>query len=156
MPKDNNEWELTIMDAILSRQQNIEEILAFNNQSAQYGLTMTTQQAIALTESCKDSLKRNRRIELNGNIIIRLISSFCDSPYISQQDYEETLHELIDLFYDFKNDTWDMITDNELIEFMKEAFNSNCCGSCEMLAEELMRLSQHIHEGKTFCCYNCK
>lgn len=46
--------------------------------------------------------------------------AFCNSPYISNENYEDTLHELIGMFYDFKNDTWDAVTDDELIMFYEK------------------------------------
>ncbi|MGN0660946.1 MAG: DUF6323 family protein, partial [Oscillospiraceae bacterium] len=46
---------------------------------------------------------------------------------------------------------WDAVTDNELIGFMKDAFNGNCKGSLELLSElALSQLSRHIHCGRSF------
>lgn len=71
--------------------------------------------------------------------------------YISNENYEDTLHELIGMFYDFKNDTWDAVTDDELISFMKKAFNGRCRGSLVLLSSEaLPQLSKHIHSGRSF------
>lgn len=56
---------------------------------------------------------------------------------------------IINLFYYLKNDTWDTISDDGIIEFMKNAFNSRCHGSIELLSGEALRLSEHIHSGKT-------
>ena len=75
--------------------------------------------------------------------------AFCDSPYIKNDTYEDTLHEIINLFYYLKNDTWDTISDDGIIEFIKTAFNSRCHGSIELLSGEALRLSEHIRSGKT-------
>ena len=50
--------------------------------------------------------------------IKKLIEAFCDSPYIMQSNYEETLEELQDIFYFFKGEAMEQISDDELIEFM--------------------------------------
>ena len=85
------------------------------------------------------------------SVIEKLIHSFADSPYIDVENSEETLHRLIDIFYSFKSDTWESVSDNQLIEFMKDAFDGSCRGSLELLeAREMALLSSHIHGGKSF------
>lgn len=141
----------SINNTVIKQQENINNILSYNKYTNKYGLLLTEKQATALVKSQKNSLQKTGRIELGNGIIDKLIIAFYDSPYISQPNYEETLHELIDLFYDFKNDTWESVTDNELINFMSTAFNETCHGSLELLtSRELMQLTQHIHEGKSF------
>ncbi len=96
------------------------------------------------TLSKVDALTEKEYAELD-----KLILAFCNSPYINKDTYEDTFHELINLFYDLKNNTWDTISDDDVIEFMKNAFNNRCHGSLELLSGEALRLSEHIHCGKT-------
>ena len=77
-------------------------------------------------------------MELGGGAARAIISAFCDSPYITQEDYAETLQGLIELFYDFKNDTYDRVSDEALIRCMKHAFDGECRGSLELLADEAL------------------
>ena len=127
------------------------EVLSCNELTASYGLTLTEQQATALVTTRGEVLKKTGRIEWNGGILQKIIIAFCDSPYLTEQNYEDTLHELIELFYEFKNDTLDGVTDDKLIEFMKVSFNGKCCGSLELLASrELTDLAKHIHGGHSF------
>ena len=66
-----------------------------------------------------------------------------------QEDYEQTLHEVTGLFYEFKNETMDIVSDDELIDFMKEAFNGFCKGSLELLAgRALPMLAEHVRSGE--------
>ena len=63
--------------------------------------------------------------------IKKLIEAFCDSPYIMQSNYEETLEELQDIFYFFKEEAMEQISDDELIEFLLKIkpyviFYGNC------------------------------
>ena len=131
------------------KQQAVDKILACNEEIKKYGLALNEQQALALVQARTDALKENRRIELNGSIVDKLILAFCNSPYIDKNTYESILHELIGLFYDLKNSTWDTVSDNDIIEFMKNAFNNRCHGSLELLSDESLRLSEHIRCGKT-------
>lgn len=145
----NSEFSLVAINSSLMERQAADKILACNDEIGKYGLVLTKQQALALVQTRTNALKENKRIELNGGIVDKLILAFCDSPYIGKDTYEGTLHELINLFYDLKNNTWDTISDDNIIEFMKNAFNNRCGGSLELLSGEALRLSEHIHCGGT-------
>lgn len=145
----NSDFSLVAMSGSLMEQQATDKILACNEEIGKYGLVLTEQQALALVQTRTSALKENKRIELNGGIVDKLVLAFCNSPYIDEDTFEDTLHELIGLFYDLKNNTWDTISDDDVIEFMKNAFNNRCHGSLELLSSEALRLSEHIHSGKT-------
>ncbi len=145
----NSDFSLIAMNSSLMERQMADQILACNEKIEKYGLVLTEQQALALMQTRTNALKENKRIELNGGVVDKLILAFCDSPYIDQDNYEDTLHELISLFYDLKNNTWDTVSDDEVIGFMKDAFNNRCHGSLELLSGEALRLSEHIHRGRT-------
>lgn len=144
-----SDFSLATINHALVEQQTADKLLACNEELAKYGLVLTQQQALALAQTRANALKENNRIELNGGIVDKLILAFCDSPYIQKDTYEDALHELINLFYDLKNNTWDTVSDDDMIQFMKNAFNDRCYGSIELLADEALRLSEHIHCGGT-------
>lgn len=151
MSEENLYLSLSSIGGALMEQRITDKILACNQDTAVYGLVLTQEQAVALAHTRTSALKDTKRIEFNSGIIDKLIMAFCNSPYISNENYEDTLHELIGMFYDFKNDTWDAVTDDELISFMKKAFNGRCRGSLELLSSEaLPQLSKHIHSGRSF------
>ena len=147
MNNGGTDFALVTINSIVDQKQMVEEILTCNSETKQYGLTLNEQQALALAKTRTSALKENKRIEFRGGIVNQLILSFKDSPYITQDNFESTLHELINLFYEIKNNTWEQISDTDLIEFMKLAFDNKCCGSMELLADEAVRLSEHIHRG---------
>ena len=139
---------LLVTDSVLMLQQAVGEILALNEKTAEYGLTLTEEQAEALAVSRQENLRSAGRIEFGGGIIRLLAEAFCDSPYVNRQNWEETLHGLLELFYSFKNETWDAISDRDLIAFMRQAFNGSCGGCLELLADrELPAFSEQIHKG---------
>ena len=148
---DNSDlhFSLVVISNSFMERQTTDKILACNKELGKYGLALTEQQALALAQTRTNALKENKRIELNGSVVDKLVLAFCDSPCIKNDTYEDTLHEIINLFYYLKNDTWDTISDDGIIEFMKNAFNSRCHGSIELLSGEALRLSEHIHSGKT-------
>ncbi len=105
-----------------------------NNISAKFGLSLSNKQIEELIVERKESLKNNGRVEFGESIIKKLIYEFCDSPYIDQENYEYTLCELQESFYYFKNESNNLIPDDELIEFLKSAFDNDAGGSIEYLA----------------------
>lgn len=139
-------FELELFNSGLIQKQAISEILKMNEKTAKYGIVLTEQQAAALVKTRSDSLKNAGRIEFNGGVIDKLILAFCDSPYITQQNFEDSLHELVDIFYSFKNETLDRISDNHLISLMQKSFNGTCCGSLELLSgRELPALARKLN-----------
>lgn len=78
-------------------------------------------------------LKNEGRIEFGRSILPQIIQIFCDSSYISQDNYVETLIRLQEIFYEYKNEMHDEITDEELLTFMKEQFEEVCFGDLQYL-----------------------
>ena len=141
---------LEIMNAFssLMQKQAVDEILKCNDYTFRYGLTLTRQNAIELVETRTLSLKRYGRVEFGGGVINKIIREFSDFPYISMHNYVETLHELIEIFYFYKNETLDLISDDELIKFMKNSFDGKCQGSLELLSgRELYKMARNLRYG---------
>ena len=118
---------------VLSATQQTQELLACNDTTAAYGLQLTTRQAQALLDTRSAALRKTGRVELGGSILKKVVLTFCDSPYLTQESYEETLHQLVDAFYYFKNETEDRVGDDALLRYMKQAFDGSCRGSMELL-----------------------
>jgi hypothetical protein len=132
----------------LIQKQAIGEVIKCNDYTEQFGLLLTQAQAIELVETRSLSLRDNGRIEFGGGVIDKIIKEFCDSPYISMQNYAATLHELIETFYYYKNETLDLISDDDLIKFMKSAFDGVCQGSIDLLSgRELYQLARNLRFG---------
>ena len=138
-------FALTIQN--MKKKQLAMEIKKCNEITMKYGVTLSDTQIENLINKRFESLKNTGRIEFGDGILKELIEAFCDSPYIIQENYEETLEELQDIFYFFMGEAMDQIADDELIEFMKEYFNGECQGSIEYLSgtnlEELCRNTRY-------------
>ena len=127
-----------------------QELQDCNKISSKYGLCLSETQVQNLIEKRFKALKDMGRIEFGEGILKKLIYAFCDSPYVYRDDYGETLLELQEIFYYFKNESEDKIPDDELIEFMKDTFNGIAQGSIEYLSgtslEDLCRNKRGRHE----------
>lgn len=131
------------------KQIEISNIKECNQYTSKYGLTLSDKQINDLLTKRTEILKEKGRIEFREGILDKLIKEFCDSPYINQSNYIETLYELIEIFYEYKNETMDLITDDELIKFMKKAFDGVCKGDIEYLEGTIMyKMRKDLLEGK--------
>lgn len=110
-----------------------QELRKCNDLSERYGLALSETQIQSLVQSRFDSLRYTGRMELGGGVLPKLVYAFCDSPYIVRDEYCETLAALQELFYTFKNESEDAMSDDELIEAMKRYFDGKAQGSLDFL-----------------------
>lgn len=130
------------------KKQVFNDIIQCNEVTREYGLKLSDKDVKEIIDTRNIALQKSGRIEFNGQIINKIITAFCDSPYISQYNYGETINELVEIFYNYKNETLDYISDNELIEIMKENFDNYCQGSLEILeGKVLYKISENIRYG---------
>ncbi len=142
------DFELIPFASGLIQEQAALEIMKCNDYTERFGLVLTQAQALELAETRASSLRDNGRVEFGGGVIDKLIREFCDSPYISMRNYAHILHELTEIFYYYKNETLDLISDDDLIRFMKMSFDGVCGGSLDLLASrELYRLAKNLRFG---------
>lgn len=134
-------------NAELVQKKRSESLEKCNIYTERYGLILSAGDIASLLESRGEVLKQQERLELGEGILPRLINAFCDSPFIYQDNYVDTLGGLQDIFYLYKNESMDGLSDDELIEYMKDMFNGECQGSLEYLEETcLERLARDIRE----------
>jgi len=135
-------------NGLLSDQSSTAKILSLNEKTEQYGLSLTPVDAAALMQTRTEALSANGRIEVGSETVGKLIDAFYDSSFINQRDYTAIMHDLIDMFYYSKNETMDLISDDDLIEFMKNCFEYRCMGSLELLkGRELEKLADNLRRG---------
>ncbi|HWT74456.1 MAG TPA: DUF6323 family protein [Mobilitalea sp.] len=121
--------------------QNRQTALALqqcNDVTAKFGLQLTEPEIGQLIEHRKEALEKNGRIEFGGGVIQKMIMEFADSAYLYQENYAETLIELQECFYYFKNESMEILSDDELIKRMKMYFDDVCHGSIEYLQTTML------------------
>lgn len=141
---------MELYDLILQAEQTAEvaRILNCNEKTNYFGLTLTKEEVQMLLIRRKEVLETQQRIELGESILPKLIDTFCDSPYLEEENYADTIAELMEIFYLYKNETLDRVTDEELLNFMAEQFNHVCFGSTEYLCETcLERFARAVRSG---------
>lgn len=133
----------------MDMQNELNKMEACNSYTKKFGLELSKDEIAGLMQERFDALNRSGRIELAGGILDKLIFEFCDSAFIWQDNYVLILSQLQEMFYYFKNESLDEISDDELIQFMKNYFEGECQGSIEYMQEtKLEDMCRAIREGK--------
>lgn len=118
---------------LMSKQTQTVQVLEMNQYSQKYGLVLSREQAELLAAERAEALRKEQRVEFGQGILSKIIYAFCDSSYIMQDNYCEVLMRLQEIFYLYKNEMLDEITDDELLEFMREQFEDVCYGDLDYL-----------------------
>ena len=118
---------------IISEANQLESLRKTNQYTEQFGLTLSAADAQLLVQEKINSLKEQQRVEFGEGIMPKIIYEFCDSGYIHQDNYTDTLIRLQNIFYLYKNETQDEMTDDELLHFMKEQYETVCFGDLDYL-----------------------
>ena len=133
---------------LMSKQTQVKEVLARNRDTEKFGLALSEREAQLLVAERGEVLRKERRVEFGRGILPKIIDTFCDSAYITQDSYCDTLIRLQEIFFLYKNEMLDEITDDELLEFMREQFDGGCCGELDYLEGTCLDLfAQAIRAG---------
>lgn len=139
----NQDWIV-----LLQQQSQLGKVMETNQKTAPYGLFLSEQDAELLIEEHHHALQEQKRVEFGGGITPKIIYEFCDSDFIDQNNYVDTIIKLQEIFYLYKNEMQDEITDDELLHFMKEQFEKVCFGDLEYLEGTCLNIfAQAIRAG---------
>ena len=139
---------INLFENNLLEKQIFNDISKCNEFTTEYGLLLQEEDVKEIIKTRNIALEKSGRIEFNGQIVNKIIMIFCDSPYISQHNYSDTINELVEIFYNYKNETLDYISDDELMEIMKEYFDNYCQGSLELLeGKVLYKIADNVRNG---------
>lgn len=118
---------------LMRQEKKLDKLTETNKTAERFGLVLSRQEALMIAEEEKNILKEQKRIEMGEGIAARIIYEFCDSAYIDQSSYVETVIRLQEIFYLYKNEMQDEISDEELLHLMKEFFENICFGDLDYL-----------------------
>lgn len=134
----------------MAKQALTAQVLEANRYTQKYGLVLKEEEAALLAEVRADVLREEKRVELGQGILPKIIYVFCDSPYIYQDNYCESLIRLQEIFFQYKNETLDELSDDELLAFMREQFDNVCRGDFGYLEETCLDIfAQAVRAGYT-------
>jgi hypothetical protein len=126
----------------------VSGILDTNEYTARFGLALSKEDAQKIVASRKTVLRQQGRVEFGKSVTDAVIKEFCDSQYIGQDNYTETVIRLQEIFFTFKNEMMDQVSDDELLHFMREQFDGVCAGDLDYLEETVLpTFAQAVRRG---------
>ncbi len=133
---------------LLTGQIQVTKLMETNQYTERFGLTLTQEDAALISAEQKQALQAQKRVEFSESILPEIIYEFCDSDYIFQDNYTESIVRLQEIFFQYKNEMLDEITDKELLHFMREQFEGICGGDFEYLEGTCLNIfAQAIRAG---------
>lgn len=112
----------------LSVYQAAKSVLACNEKSGDYLLTLTEEQAREIVEHKNTAAKENGLIELKGGVVPQIIDSFCDSAYLDSYNYVSSLKTFTTVFLRIRNELPGTVADEEIIYCLRTDFDRYCGG----------------------------
>ena len=134
---------------VICQEQNITtQVLQANQHSQRFGLVLTEEDAKLIARESSRTLKEQMRVEFGPGIAQKIIYEFCNSAYLNPNNFTNSIIRLQEIFYLYKNEMEDEITDDELLHLMKEQFENLCFGDLDYLENTcLYNFAQAIQAG---------
>lgn len=133
---------------LLQQQNQLAKVMETNQATEKFGLVLSEEDARLILGERKEALREQRRVEFGEGIVPKIIYEFCDSDFVDQNNYVDTIVRLQEIFYLFKNEMMDEITDDELLHFMREQFEEICFGDLDYLESTcLANFAQAVRAG---------
>lgn len=133
---------------LIQNSNQLSKVVETNQDTERFGLTLTEQDAQLILDERKHVLSEQKRVEFGESIVPKIIREFCDSDFIDQNNYVSTIIRLQEIFYLYKNEMQDKITDDELLHLMKEQFEISCFGDLDYLESTcLAEVAEAIRAG---------
>lgn len=109
------------------------ELISLNEKTAEHGITLSEKDCAEIAEFRAESLRESERIEIGVGAVQRIIEEFCDSGYVSQRSFKDTVEGLLECFYTIKSETADRVSDDEALRFLKYLFETEAGGDVSRL-----------------------
>lgn len=140
--------------AVSARAATEKSILACGAFTEKHGIVIDERCAAALAEAKTKALGVSERVEFGESAVAVIIEAFADSPYLSNENFTETMSVVIGVFYEAKNAVADRVSDRALAEFLRRAFDGVCGGDADSLGGTVEGLVRHINGGGAVCDFD--
>lgn len=117
----------------LSMQKRCGSIMAMADIAAENGLKITAKEAEFIAETEENAVAEQQRVEIGTGAAALITEKFIRSAYVTQESFAETIAALVDIFYEAKEESFDMLYDDEIADIMFYFFEHVSEGSTELL-----------------------
>ncbi len=112
-----------------------KELLALNDSIRENGIVLSSADCKSIAQFRSEALAENERVEVGVGAVGRIIEEFSDSGYVNQQNFRAVVEGLLECFYTIKTETNDLVSDDEVMEFLKYLFETEAGGDITKLYE---------------------
>ncbi len=112
-----------------------KELLTLNDTIRENGIVLSSADCKGIAQFRSEALAENERVEVGLGAVKRIIEEFSDSGYVNQQNFRLVVEGLLECFYTIKTETNDLVSDDEVIEFLKYLFEEDAGGDINKLYE---------------------
>ncbi|MBE6610417.1 MAG: hypothetical protein E7634_07085 [Ruminococcaceae bacterium] len=109
------------------------ELLRLNDVTREHGITLSKKDCAEIAECRSELLRDTERIEVGAGAVTKIIETFCESGYINQQNFKDTVEGLLECFYTIKTETDDKVSDEDALRFLKYLFEYEAGGDVARL-----------------------
>ena len=106
----------------LSVETEADSLLEINPETAAYGLTLSWEEARGLARTHRAALENCGRVEIGSGTVEKIALAFSRSRYLNRKNYADVVGEAAEAFYELKNESDDMVSDDELIALLADGF----------------------------------
>ena len=92
------------------------------------GLSLTVEQVRDIAETERVCLAECGRLSFGESTAVRIAREFASSPFIAGNGAEDTLMELVETFYELREDFPATVTDTEILEALRKTFDGDAAG----------------------------
>ena len=114
---------MNVMVLYQNDQKNVKNLVSMNEITKDKNLVLSQKEILMLIENKNSTLKDIGRVEIGKSIIDDLVYAFYDSDYIDSDNYFDTINELVNIFYMYQDKFSDYLTDEEIIEYLRNNFD---------------------------------
>lgn len=100
-----------------------KKIMKLNEKSIDYGLVLMEENICEIFKNTREILKKAGRIETSTDLLEKIITFLYSSPYTQKYDYVQVISDMEEIFYYFKNQVLDLISDDEIIEILSDIYD---------------------------------
>ena len=111
------------------------QLISLNADTEKHGITLSKADCADIAEFRTDALAECERIEVGLGATERIIKEFCDSGYVNQANFRQTVEDLLECFYTIKNETDDLVSDDTVMEFLHFLFETVLGGDTSKIYE---------------------
>ena len=142
-------------------EKSSKKLIKLNDESINYGLVLSENDVNNIMKHTNETLTKIGRIETSTSSLEKIIEIVYSSPYTDKENYVENINDMQEIFYYFKSEVLDLISDDEVIEAggsrdeeMLKTFGDFPVRTSKQ--EDCVRSDQLLYDGRWFECMSSR